>query len=198
MQVYTVSSGTVTDNAKVTTVKLSSGIEIPVIQVGESGRGRKLAFLPVQLNPTSQKVWDKEGVVFITYATVGKTLKGAPKIIEGGASIANTEALVVFPTMIGFRGGNDHTGDRVEDCDPENISFLPFPAAILAEGAIAQGDAGNMGSGSQYIAVVPKNVVFRTRYSGRMYGAPSSHYYLYTGSQVLSATWDERLASDLF
>jgi hypothetical protein len=198
MQVYTVSSGNVTNTAKVTMMTLSSGIQIPVIQVGEPGRGRKLAFLPVQLLPDSQKVWEHDGSVDISHATIGKTLKGAPKIIESGAGSGNTEALIIVPTMIGYRGGNSHTGDRIDGYDPENIQFQPSPFTILCEGYIAQGDAGNMGSGSQYIATVPTNWVFRTGYSGRLYGAPKSHYYIFTGSQILVATWDERLASDLF
>jgi hypothetical protein len=41
-----------------------------------------------------------------------------------------------------------------------------------------------MGSGSQYIATMPKDVVFRTSYSGRLYGAPSAHYYVWTGERL--------------
>jgi hypothetical protein len=68
----------------------------------------------------------------------------------------------------------------------------------LAEGRIAQGDAGRMGWGTQLIAVVPKGAVFRTAYTGRLYGRPSAHYYLFNGETILSATWEERVASELF
>ena len=41
--------------------------------------------------------------------------------------------------------------------------------------------------------------VFRTTYSGRLYGAPSAHYYSWDGQQLLGGlTWDERCASDIF
>jgi hypothetical protein len=55
-----------------------------------------------------------------------------------------------------------------------------------------------MGSGEQIVALMSKNVVFRTGYSGRLYGAPSAHYYMWDGEKLLVATWDERVAADLF
>jgi hypothetical protein len=68
----------------------------------------------------------------------------------------------------------------------------------LTQGTIAQGDAGAMGSGAQFVCLVPNGVVWRTGYSGRRYGAPGAHYWLFTGERVLCATWDERAASDVF
>ena len=76
--------------------------------------------------------------------------------------------------------------------------WAPFPGEILVEGRIAEGAAGAMGSGRQLVVVMPKGVVFRTSYSGRLYGAPSAHYYVFNGEKVLSATWDERQLADLF
>ena len=52
------------------------------------------------------------------------------------------------------------------------LEFHPFPGEILCKGIIAQGQAGRMGSGEQLVAVMPRGVVFRTGYSGRLYGAP--------------------------
>lgn len=78
------------------------------------------------------------------------------------------------------------------------IEFHPFPGEILVKGIIAQGDAGRMGSGEQLVAILPANKVFRTGYSGRLYGAPSEHYYIYTNGQLLAATWEEREVSDIF
>ena len=136
------------------------------------------------------------------------------------------EILVVFRTPIGFRGGSSHTGDllgwscgvsylgrckaegqglapkRCPLCDngypgPRN-QFAEFPGEILTEGTIAQGAAGRMGSGRQLVAIVPAGAVFRTGYSGRLYGHPSSHYYMWDGEALLSATWQERDAADLW
>lgn len=198
MKTYTIENGKPTEGILIQTRELSSGIKIPVVQVGEEGRGRQLSFLPVELNASSRTKFEAEGQVLINHISLGKTQKGGHKLIEAANTLTNDKCLIVFRTRIGFRGGNSHTGDRVPDYDPDSLQFLPFPCEILAEGRIAQGDAGRAGAGQQLIAIAPKNIVFRTRYSGRLYGAPSSHYYLYTGSQILSATWDERVASDLF
>ena len=78
------------------------------------------------------------------------------------------------------------------------LEFHPFPGEILCEGIIAQGAAGRMGSGDQLVAVMPAGIVFRTGYSGRLYGAPSAHYYVYRDGQLLSATWEEREVAEIF
>jgi hypothetical protein len=78
------------------------------------------------------------------------------------------------------------------------LDFPPFPGEILCEGIIAQGAAGRMGSGTQLVAVMPAGVVFRTGYSGRLYGAPAAHYYIFRDGQILSATWEEREAAEIF
>ncbi len=78
------------------------------------------------------------------------------------------------------------------------VNYYPFPGEVLCEGIIAEGAAGRMGSGSQIVAVMPAGIVFRTGYSGRLYGAPSAHYYIYRNGQLLSATWKEREVSDIF
>ena len=78
------------------------------------------------------------------------------------------------------------------------LEFHPFPGEILCKGIIAQGQAGRMGSGEQLVAVMPRGVVFRTGYSGRLYGAPPAHYYIWDGENLLSATWQERNLVDLF
>jgi len=45
---------------------------------------------------------------------------------------------------------------------------------------------------------MPKGVVFRTGYSGRLYGAPAAHYYVFDGEKILAATWEERMLTELF
>lgn len=78
------------------------------------------------------------------------------------------------------------------------FDFLPFPGEIICTGIIAQGDAGRMGSGEQLVAILPANTVFRTGYSGRLYGSPSAHYYIFRDGELLSATWEEREITDIF
>jgi hypothetical protein len=78
------------------------------------------------------------------------------------------------------------------------FEFFPFPGEVLCKGIIAQGDAGRAGSGEQLVAVIPADTVFRTGYSGRLYGRPAAHYYIYRDGQVISATWKEREVSEVF
>jgi hypothetical protein len=192
MKVYTVQDGVVTEGAKVQPRLLSCGVTIPTVAVGEEGRGRKLGFLPVELS--NSKDFETNGETVIYNCRLGKTARGGHKLIERDDG-DESKCLVVMRTGIGFRGTNFHTGDRVNGSDTE---FLPFPCEILSEGIVAQGDAGRMGSGKQMVVIAPKGVVFRASRAGRLYGQPSSHYYLFNGERLMSATWEERIAADLF
>jgi hypothetical protein len=123
---------------------------------------------------------------------LGLTKSGKHKIIHAESSASDEDCLVVLATSIGFRGGNSHTGDRAEDWSPENDNFAPFPGTKLATGTIAQGDAGNMGSGSQLIACVPVRTIFRTHMSGRLYGIAGTHYHFFDGERITRFTAEER------
>lgn len=190
-RIFTIEAGHVTPGALVETLALKgTDIEVPAVMVGEVGRGRKCGVLPV----TGAAAGD-----ILPAARIGQTRSGNPKLIAAPFEDADDSAVIaVLRTPIGFRGGNVHTGDRAPEWTKENPAFLPFPGKILAEGVIAQGDAGAMGSSQQFVAVIPKGVVFRTAYSGRLYGKPLSRYYLWDGSRMLAATWEERAATDLF
>lgn len=249
MKIFTVSDGESTIGARVESFTLKgANITIPAILVGENGRGRELGVLPVQLTKEQYDVWKEKGEVEITFATLGKTRAGNPKLFADTETTDTDTAIVVFRTGIGFRGGNSHTGDRCDEfytlkydykeaamlagvplqdrytekeawqyapviwkerfdyetelacpCGFEHhLEFLPFPGEIFAKGKIAQGAAGRMGCGEQIVAVIPVNQVFRTAYSGRLYGSPSAHYYIYQDGKILSATWQERQVSDIF
>jgi hypothetical protein len=79
------------------------------------------------------------------------------------------------------------------------IIFADFPGRILAKGVRAAGAAGRMGSGEELLAVMPRGVVFRTNCTGHLEGTSRrAHYYMWTGKELLSAAWDERIAGDLF
>lgn len=199
MKVFTINSGSVSEGAEVQDVTIeSAGFTFQAISVGEQGRGRKQATLPVDGRAC---VGSRETGRKVLNAEVGKTKSGKPKLFSERDS-DNSKCVVVFRTKIGFRGGNSHTGDRKgienEGEYNERLAFEEFPGEILAQGSIAQGTAGRMGGGSQLIAVMPKGVVFRTGYSGRLYGNPSAHYYVFDGEKIVAVTWEERIASDIF
>ncbi len=242
---FTVNSGSVVEGVPVETVKIMQGtVEIFAITVGESGRGRQLGMVPVDQPPHTAcpnrnrdvdgSTCQKCGVALeanghhpdkgevpgrLLFAELGQTKAGKPKLFSKPAATSDNKVVVVFNTMIGFRGGNSHTGDRAgwtcscgESADtarPEKCpkcgsaeglknKFAQFLGEVIAKGVIAEGDAGRAGSGEQLIALIPKDVVFRTFYSGRLYGKPAAHYYVWNGEKLLAATWEERSAADLF
>lgn len=204
MKIFTIENGKVTEGVRVDSFTLKgAGVSIPAIIVGKEGRGRKLGVLPVQLLPAQYKEWQEKGCTHINFAEVGTTKAGKPKLFQTEDADTLEKCICVFRTKIGFRGSNSHTGDRDGGTEKnywgeEYPTFHPFPGEVLCEGIIAQGAAGWMGSGSQLVAIMPKDTVFRTGYSGRLYGAPSEHYYVYRDGQLLSATWDEREVAEIF
>jgi hypothetical protein len=57
---------------------------------------------------------------------------------------------------------------------------------------IAQGDAGNMGGGFQYITELAMgDPVLKVSYSGRMYGKPTAHYIWWDGNVVQCLTEED-------
>lgn len=205
MKVFTIKNGIVETGANVEEIKiesrsmdsqsvhqsglLSQKFSFFAISVGEKGRGRRLATLPIDIRCINQ-----DSVVL--NADIGNTKSGKPKLFPETNS-DNTRCIVVFRTQIGYRGGNSHTGDR-KNTEGDELQFEEFPGEILCQGTIAQGDAGRMGSGSQLIAVMPKGIVFRTGYSGRLYGDPKAHYYMFDGEDIIAVTWEQREDSDIF
>ena len=188
-KVFTVKGGVVEEGAEVVPFELTNGTAIPAIVVGESGRGRKQGVLPV----SGVTLANGGEPVRVMTAEIGQSQSGRPKLVAGHGAIDTSAIVGVLRTPIGFRGSNKHTGDS-----DESGGYLPFPGQILVEGVIAQGAAGAMGSGKQYDAILPQGVVFRTGYAGRLYGAPSSHFYKWDGEQLLVATLGERELADLF
>jgi hypothetical protein len=196
MKLYTIIDGEVYEGATVTQFSLkNAGIVIPAIVIGEEGHGRALGVLPVKFieGSTPEKEWSEKGETLLHSAIIGATRAGKPKLlqtIEG----ADEKCICVFRTSIGFRGGNFHSGDLIG----EGI-FAAFPGEIITRGIIAQGDAGRMGSGEQIVAVIPPKSVFRTAYTGRLYGKAPSHYYMWDGKILTGGvTWDERDAIKIF
>lgn len=161
----------------------------------------------------------------LMYAALGKTKAGKPKFWAMPAATRKDHVIVVFRTQPGYRGGSAHTGDRIgwkcgcgatgqEAVTPDKcpgcgageylygigmrIRFADLLGERLTEGYVAQGTAGRMGGGEQLVALMPRDVVFRTTYSGRLYGGPSAHYYKWDGEKLLAMTWEERSLTDAF
>jgi hypothetical protein len=117
----------------------------PHIPVGEAGRGRKLVRVPLP-----------EG------AKVSWSSTPEPSVTEWWGT------LVTAPgpgTVILFR---DHSGYR----GTWTLS-IPPSAVIIADGWCAQGIAGRMGGGPEYVIRAPEGAEFKITRSGRLYGAPA-------------------------
>lgn len=216
--IFTVTRGSVRPGADVHAVAIGDGkIAINAIVVGAEGRGRRRGLLPVSgpvdappyvpRHPASHA--DPTGPVgSIIAATIGTTRTGSPKFISDASPVDASACIVVFAVEGGFRGSVSYTGDRdlshgkpeawcLQDPD-DSISFLPFPGECLAEGNVAEGEAGRAGSHRQIIAMVPRHVVFRVGYHGRLYGGPAAHYLMFDGRDLRMNTWAERVAADLW
>lgn len=199
-----------------------AGVEIDAVTVGEEGRGRELGVLPVQGAPddgilrytvVGQTKAGKPKLVAQTGAgdteacvVVFRTEGG----FRGGAQHTGDRHDAPCPR----RGTKETSGIwRCTECDvalphrtydsndpgyvvhPDEGSvrrFDAFPGEIICRGSIAQGDAGRMGGNEQIVAVMPRDVWFRTAYTGRLYGAPSAHYYRFDGERIIAVTWEER------
>lgn len=192
MKIFEIKDGEVRNYGSIEQYELkNSDVKIDCIRVGEEGRGRRTGIIPLK-KANGNETNKIENVI------ISSTKSGKPKL-EEVEEIENTDkCIIVFRTPIGFRGSNSHTGDRKGKTQDEHLQFYPFPGEILVTGVIAQGQAGGMGSGYQLIAIIPKNVVFRTGYSGRRYGRPTAHYYIFNGKEILSCTWEERELTDIF
>lgn len=220
--IFTAMQGEISEGARVDIFNLKTAdVSIPTIIVGETGRGRDLGILPVE----NVSLDEAEAGIDISAAQIGQSHSGKPKLFAADTPDCTEKAIVVFRTDIGFRGGNDHTGDltgwrcanylcgKAEDelpmpetcpgCGKKKASnemwgkgmmnrYAEFPGEILITGIIAQGGAGRMGSGSQLIALIPRGVVFRTSYTGRLYGNPAAHYMEFDGKTIISMTRKER------
>lgn len=191
MKIFTIRHESVQLGAMVEEFALASGVTIAAITIGEQGRGRSLGVLPVKGAAPGD---------VITSATVSTTRSGRPCLIASPSPTDDDSdhAIVIMRTEYGFRGSCGHSGDfaGIKQTDRPWQPWVPVyddpPGQVLAKGIVAQGGAGRMASGEQIIAVVPAGKVFRAWRTGRLYGAPQAHYYVYDGETVLTATWEER------
>jgi len=166
MKIYTVSRDGVDPSARVDTMFLPDGRNIPAVILGEEGCGRKLTYVPVTLTPASRQKWERDGWVEVEDVVWRYNRKGHVHLRELDEPSREDEYLVVLLGWIGFRGSNALTDSEGEALGRE---------VVLAEGRIAQGAAGRMGSGSQWLLKVKPGDLLRYQVSGRLYGEPGEY-----------------------
>lgn len=111
MKVYTIKDGNIIDGVVVGSHVLLNGTSIPVVRVGEHGRGRKLGIIPISLPQDLYAEWKEGKTVVVYHVKETTTQKGTPKLIAIQEDDGVQDILCVFLSKIGFRGYNSHTGD---------------------------------------------------------------------------------------
>lgn len=157
----------VSPGAEVTSVAIkAAGSSIPAIVVGEQGKGRDRAVLPCPAVPAGER---------LMAATIGPARSGKPRLFAPNDDPSNMGVIIVFRTPMGHRGGNAHWGDRPN---------TPFPGEILARGRIAQGDAGRMGSGYQFVALLQDGDAFTVRVFSDGRSRPQQYIGCWNGGRL--------------
>lgn len=168
MKIFTLTNDlSILEGAKIAKRTLRNGVVIDTVEIGQEGRGRVLGIVPVSL----LSLWSGEGERRIVNIRLGTTKSGRPKFYEvNNNNDTDTDIIIVAKTPIGFRGSNEHfLGDT--KITPESV----FPnLKVISWGVIAQGDAGRMGAGYQWVWQITPPIEIKIKLEGRLYGRPSN------------------------
>lgn len=176
----------------------ATAIKLTVVAVGEKGRGRWEARIPIiGLRTTTKNVWGEETEVWDSPRLVKllNTRKGHPKfeaIYSTSTNEVETTAIIVIMAVDGgYRGSVKYHGEEVS---------LKWPELVrLATGRSAQGAAGRMGSWPHPISIMPIDTGFGYTRGGRLYGKEPTFYFNYLPEkQLIRLTESERALVDLF
>ena len=145
-----------------------SGSTFFAVEVGEYGRGRELQFVP--LHPSLVPKKDEKTVYtsqmhFIETADLAVTKSGGHILVP--AKEQDNLALVKVYGKEGYRGSLKYT-------------FSNHEQQIIAKGCYAQGDAGRMGGGEEYLVILYPGDRIDIRRLGRLYG----------GNKKVAIEWD--------
>lgn len=166
--IYTIFGGRVVRGARIT--------ENMEIVLGEEGRGRKLTVVPL---PKDSEIIVVDGIkqVFSVPTTRDKVV--AALVIRDHSGYRGTWELVETPIDLCYDYDKPING-KCEVCDGVNEHEL-FPSdpidprvigVLIGEGRCAQGAAGNMGGGPEYLILAFPGSFSIKRY-GRLYGMAS-------------------------
>lgn len=157
-----------------------------LILVGEEGRGRKLVRVPVPHGSTidSDVLTDAplrdEGDALLLVEDQsgfrGDWALYAPRSEQGYEQfVARQHAHRYNRGQDAVAEGHDtwHEGAKCPACAAMPLEpRLPAQWRVIAEGRCAQGDAGAMGGGPQYLLVLPAGTALQINRGGRLYGEP--------------------------
>lgn len=147
------------------------GAPYPHVEVGEAGRGRVMA--RVALGARDFEVPPK----VLTHASAIRTRAKGTVLLVQEKDGDTRRALVLLAVPMGYRGGTAWDGlDEV---------------TILAEGTVAEGAAGRMGSYQEYLAILPPGARLVCHRHGRLYGDPAQVHVHWTGEELRVGAMDE-------
>lgn len=160
--VFTVSNYTTSKGAIAREITPASGFSYKAITVGETGRGRREARIPIK---TEQSIVEAASLYY---------KNGQPRFErETETNITEKSCVALIMPSYGFRGG-------------ARFETISGKCTVLAEGNTAQGNAGGMASASQAICIVEEGTLIKITRSGRLYGASSTGYHFWDGHKWTS------------
>jgi hypothetical protein len=140
------------------------GANVRCLVLGEEGRNRKIVYVRMNMPKDITTMYRCN----VEYNTAGHVMLSY--VDENLITTASNTALIYFPARIGFRGGNQ--------------LLLPNKENILAKGRIAQGDAGRMAAGSQWLFTLDSGTTAHFTITGRTYGRPSEYRIVYEHGEL--------------
>lgn len=141
------------------------------VEVGEAGRGRRLTRVAL-----GSRDFEVVPEVLARASAIRTRAKGTVLLVQEKDGDTR-RALVLLAVPMGYRGGT--AWDGLDD------------VTILAEGTVADGAAGRMGSYQEYLAILPPGARLVCRRYGRLYGAPAQVHVYWTGEELRVGTADE-------
>ncbi|MEO0271573.1 MAG: hypothetical protein ABIM30_00570 [candidate division WOR-3 bacterium] len=167
--VFTLAGTKIMKGAKVEEYKLKAvDKSISAVKIGEEGRGRKLFIVPTI---GAGEVVDRVRLV--------KTKSGKPKFVAVSDEPEKDMMIIVLMTPFGYRGHNYHESEK--------------EVIIIGHGIQADGLAGRVGDGDNYIIIspIPNNILVRI--SGRVYGNPDNIKYVIKSNNLVEAYTGEEI-----
>lgn len=150
-------------NLKGTTVPMSWG-QLVCLQLGEKGRGRKLALVPMH----EEKFPDG------TMVRISTTAAGSPKIVPDKDASG-------WLARVSAQGGYSRGTYGSVFCPQSHSDSI----RVVAMGCGAYGDAGNIGDWMDFLLEVQDGSLLRIRESGTANGKGEAYWLHFTASKVV-------------
>jgi len=159
--------------------KIEAGPGGPALLLGEQGRGRRLARVPVAAELAAELVPAPAPRQPTTLEVADLERRGGTIIVLPGRDSAPRTAGLVIRDQSGYRG---------------SWTFGTPAPKVLAEGRKAYGIAGNVGGGPEILLTLGEGEEVEIVRSGRLYGAPSRVWLRWDGSAMTVESSQDRAA----